>query len=570
VTARQAGMSLSELWAGRRAQSAPPPDSGPADSKAEPPPSRAGDVVDTVRNSDITLLRSLGVQYICDLMVEDRKVKYGIQLTSSEKVDKHSRYAKGFDLVTIPYPGCELFTQFRDQQYCASSVRYNWNGEEVNAALRLPTAHSNALGIDWAAEYRSWNLVRITQNYVMLLLELLRGNTKEDGGGLLIHCISGWDRTPLFISLLRISLWADGEIHQSLSATELLYLTVSYDWILFGHSLSDRLCKGEEIMLFCFDFLKFITSDKFSCRSSPSLGTGDTVQQRVASSVATQCVVQAMRAATVAAADELSGHARDFAPSKHAAAAASAAPATLNALCKRSPTTTAISPTPEVPVPSRPIDIVSKRMGTASSTNASPDSFGSWNLLSTSRLATGSIDGSFTETKIKMPSSSSSASVAQSAMPLGVNEAISAGGGDIFDNTSAPLIDTDTSFVHFPLNDGADDDESEVNIQWAEVDAPQADKSTSGYATSEDGGTGFANLGTEGNGSGTDNGSCVCTDCKAHIGADEGVYTAPPRATKLHEIRDLFLPMYRRCTPQCDDGTSWRWMVEMTKMLPGT
>lgn len=29
-----------------------------------------------------------------------------------------------------------------------------------------------------------------------------------DDGGLLVHCISGWDRTPLFISLLRLSLWA--------------------------------------------------------------------------------------------------------------------------------------------------------------------------------------------------------------------------------------------------------------------------------------------------------------------------------------------------------------------------
>lgn len=26
--------------------------------------------------------------------------------------------------------------------------------------------------------------------------------------GLLVHCISGWDRTPLFVSLLRLSLWA--------------------------------------------------------------------------------------------------------------------------------------------------------------------------------------------------------------------------------------------------------------------------------------------------------------------------------------------------------------------------
>lgn len=29
-----------------------------------------------------------------------------------------------------------------------------------------------------------------------------------DDSGLLVHCISGWDRTPLFISLLRLSLWA--------------------------------------------------------------------------------------------------------------------------------------------------------------------------------------------------------------------------------------------------------------------------------------------------------------------------------------------------------------------------
>lgn len=31
---------------------------------------------------------------------------------------------------------------------------------------------------------------------------------QADDSGLLVHCISGWDRTPLFISLLRLSLWA--------------------------------------------------------------------------------------------------------------------------------------------------------------------------------------------------------------------------------------------------------------------------------------------------------------------------------------------------------------------------
>ncbi len=50
------------------------------------------------------------------------------------------------------------------------------------------------------------------------------------GEGVLVHCVSGWDRTPLFVSLLRISLWADGFVHTSLSAEEILYLTIAYDW----------------------------------------------------------------------------------------------------------------------------------------------------------------------------------------------------------------------------------------------------------------------------------------------------------------------------------------------------
>uniref|UniRef100_A0A3Q1EVM6 Myotubularin related protein 14 n=1 Tax=Acanthochromis polyacanthus TaxID=80966 RepID=A0A3Q1EVM6_9TELE len=86
----------------------------------------------------------------------------------------------------------------------------------------------------------------------------------SDESGLLVHCISGWDRTPLFVSLLRISLWADGAAHASLEPAEILYLTIAYDWFLFGHMLPDRLSKGEEIFFFCFNFLKHIVSEKFS------------------------------------------------------------------------------------------------------------------------------------------------------------------------------------------------------------------------------------------------------------------------------------------------------------------
>lgn len=47
----------------------------------------------------------------------------------------------------------------------------------------------------------------------------------------------GWDRTPLYISLLRVLLWAEGLVHQSLDVDQLLYLTVAYDWLLFGYVL---------------------------------------------------------------------------------------------------------------------------------------------------------------------------------------------------------------------------------------------------------------------------------------------------------------------------------------------
>uniref|UniRef100_F7I5A5 Myotubularin related protein 14 n=1 Tax=Callithrix jacchus TaxID=9483 RepID=F7I5A5_CALJA len=128
---------------------------------------------------------------------------------------------------------------------------------------------------------KSWDLVQQTQNYLKLLLSLVNS---DDDSGLLVHCISGWDRTPLFISLLRLSLWADGLIHASLKPAEILYLTVAYDWFLFGHMLVDRLSKGEEIFFFCFNFLKHITSEEFSAlktqrrKSLPARDAGFTLE----------------------------------------------------------------------------------------------------------------------------------------------------------------------------------------------------------------------------------------------------------------------------------------------------
>ena len=113
------------------------------------------------------------------------------------------------------------------------------------------------------SQFQKWDLIELTQKYLRLILTYL----EEPGGGILVHCISGWDRTPLFISLVRLSLWADGLIHTSLSPTQILYLTIAYDWFLFGHQLEDRLTKGEEIFFFCFYFLKFIGGKEYQCNS---------------------------------------------------------------------------------------------------------------------------------------------------------------------------------------------------------------------------------------------------------------------------------------------------------------
>eukprot|EP00045_Choanoeca_perplexa_P007965 m.72979 g.72979 ORF g.72979 m.72979 type:complete len:661 (+) comp14299_c0_seq1:201-2183(+) len=227
-------------------------------------PKDSGSTVAKCRAADLALLKHLGVNFICDLMIEHRKFKYGLYVTSSEKADTEDRY-KEFGIAAMPYPGVEWFNSMREQQYNPRKIFFNWQHREVSVALGLPASCSN-LSVSWKY-YKTWDLVSLTQNYLRVLINHISGQGDTGSDGLLVHCVSGWDRTPLFISLLRLSLWADGVIHQSLSAQEMLYLTVGYDWLLFGHMLPTRLNKGEEIFLFCFDFLQFITGDEFAFKS---------------------------------------------------------------------------------------------------------------------------------------------------------------------------------------------------------------------------------------------------------------------------------------------------------------
>ncbi|XP_030375102.1 myotubularin-related protein 14 [Scaptodrosophila lebanonensis] len=232
---------------------------------------------DEVIKSDIQLLHTLNVSTIVDLMVENRKIKYFMAVSSSEKADPNKHY-KSFNLLSLPYPGCEFFRKFRDNNYMAKNLHYNWKQSFNDANINIPNLGPAAdMDIVWP-EYREWDLVSITQNYLRATLKYIQ----EDNAGLLIHCISGWDRTPLFVSLVRLSMWADGLIHQSLNALQMAYFTLAYDWYLFGHQLPDRLKRGEDIMFFCFHVLKFITDEEFSIveprkRTKTSSSSGSSV-----------------------------------------------------------------------------------------------------------------------------------------------------------------------------------------------------------------------------------------------------------------------------------------------------
>jgi len=218
--------------------------------------SSADDVLESSRNEDISLIKALHIRYICDLMVEDKKKKFGIYVTSSEKTDRLARYA-GFCISAIPYPGTEFFALWKEHNYSLTEVDWTLFGTDTTAVVIDPDGPRPISSLNW----KSWDIIELTKNYMHLILAYI---ASPGDGGVLVHCISGWDRTPLYVSLIRMSLWADGAIHQNLTATEMLYLTVNYDWFLFHHYLKDRCSRGEDIFYFCFYFLSFITGNEFS------------------------------------------------------------------------------------------------------------------------------------------------------------------------------------------------------------------------------------------------------------------------------------------------------------------
>lgn len=85
-----------------------------------------------------------------------RWFRYGLKVTSSEKVDSFGRYSK-FKLVATPYPGVEFFQEFKANNYSARKLCFNWSQTFADAELQLPPGLSDNLGIRWG-DYKCWDL----------------------------------------------------------------------------------------------------------------------------------------------------------------------------------------------------------------------------------------------------------------------------------------------------------------------------------------------------------------------------------------------------------------------------
>lgn len=69
---------------------------------------------------------------------------------------------------------------------------------------------------------------------------------------------------------MRIWLWSLNRTHQSMSAKEMLYFTVAYDWMLFGHWWLDRRRRGECIFEFCFEMVGLLADDVRKSAAGPT------------------------------------------------------------------------------------------------------------------------------------------------------------------------------------------------------------------------------------------------------------------------------------------------------------
>merc|ERR1712137_650789 len=122
----------------------------------------------------------------------------------------------------MPFPGYEYFGQctFNAKKLCGSNqsqkhhkfmgqafdtIKFAWdnlcsspnNVSKILSKLPENTIHPQVNEISWN-EYQNWHINDMTKNYLKLLISSFaaKGDVTDEpfnGGGVLVHCIMGWD-----------------------------------------------------------------------------------------------------------------------------------------------------------------------------------------------------------------------------------------------------------------------------------------------------------------------------------------------------------------------------------------
>lgn len=249
--------------------------------------------MERIRRADARALKTMGVTDVIDLMVEDELLRVGnvVQCVTSEKNVTKDTY-RGVRVHTMPFPGIELNAIFEEnvRNYVTSDV-----GKKGITVKELCKAYYRAfttvpfewekycsvslssplLSNDPSSEWRDWKAlhsVRLAKLYCRQLMKALGsaaigmplGSLFGNVGGILIHCISGWDRTALFASLTRTLLWAEGIMHAWMSPSQFAYHTLAHDWLLFGHDMGERMALGIQVVVFFMELLPDLTSNRYT------------------------------------------------------------------------------------------------------------------------------------------------------------------------------------------------------------------------------------------------------------------------------------------------------------------
>ncbi|KAJ6243755.1 myotubularin-related protein [Anaeramoeba flamelloides] len=220
-------------------------------------------------SNEAYLLKQLEVTTIIDFMKKPINPRPNLGIGLTELDPEFQNLYKDFSVSYLPWDAVQTLICFRKLGYDVSNLQFPmfegscYNKPSVNLDKYLKNIASDQPFR--SSHKREIPFLKLLQTYFQSCIDKLEN---KNHSGLLIHCKSGWDRTPLFISMIRLSLWADGLLHSNFSLDELCYFVIAYDWYLFHHRMLHRLKNKSEILHFTFYVMQFLANTNFSLNNT--------------------------------------------------------------------------------------------------------------------------------------------------------------------------------------------------------------------------------------------------------------------------------------------------------------